>query len=137
MAMLPFSDILVTTDGDDDCRELADRHYSRKTVGAALFMGPGKKVVLRNPEGTWVFAWIKSKFRKDGQTGWECSIFRNESERLSSEIIIECEKYVSGRKFTYINAKKIKSTNPGCCFKAAGWKQAGKSKGGLVLLVKP
>jgi len=134
--MLPFGNTVVTLDGDPECRELADRHYSRKTHGAALFMGPGRKIVLRDPAGTWLFAWRMSLLREDGQTGWECSIFRNESDRLSSEIILECEEYVTGRKFTYINAKKIRSVNPGCCFKKAGWKKIGRSKGGLILLVK-
>ena len=132
--ILNFADIIVTKDGDADCRELADRHYSReknKSFGHPLFVGPGKKLVLRNPEGTWVFAWRLSIYRKDEQSGWECVIFRNESNRLSSEIVLECERYVSGRKYTYINPHKIKSTNPGCCFKKAGWKCAGKSKRGI------
>lgn len=137
MALLPFSDILLSKDGDPDCRELADRHYSRKSVGAALFVGPGRKIVLRNPEGTWVYVWRNALLREDGQTGWECTIFRNESSRLSSEIILECEKYVEGRMFTYVDSKKIRSSNPGCCFKKAGWKKAGISKDkGLILLVK-
>ena len=133
---LPFADVIVSRDGDPELREMADRHYSRKSVGRPLFIGPGRKIVLRNPEGTWVFAWRKSDLREDGQTGWECTIFRNESKLLSSEIILACEKYVSGRMFTYINAKKVRSCNPGCCFKKAGWKYDGKSKGGLVRLAK-
>ena len=136
MPMLPFAEVLVTIDGDPDCRELADKHYSRKTKGAALFVGPGYKIVLRNPEGTWVFAWRNSAFREDGQTGWECTIFRNESPRLSSEIILECERYVGGRKFTYIDPDEIQSPNPGYCFKVAGWKYDGMSKRGLHRLVK-
>lgn len=136
---LPFSDIIQSKDGDQECRELVDRHYSReknKSFGHPLFVGPGHKIVLRNPEGTWVFVWRKTKFRLDTQDGWECAIFRNESDRLSSEIILECEKFVNGKKFTYVNPNKIRSTNPGCCFKKAGWQYMGKSKGGLVLLVK-
>lgn len=134
---LPFADVIVSRDGDPELRRLADRHYSRKSVGAALFVGPGRKVVLRNPEGTWVFVWRNAILREDGQTGWECTIFRNESARLSSEIILECEHYVSGRKFTYVDAKKIRSANPGYCFLMAGYKRAGKSKDkGLILLVK-
>jgi hypothetical protein len=135
--MLPFSEIIVSKDGDPECRALADRHYSRKSPGASLFIGPGRKIVLRDPEGTWLFAWRKSELREDGQTGWECTIFRNESPRLSSEIILDCERYVEGRKYTYINQKRIRSSNPGCCFKKAGWKRAGISKDRkLILLVK-
>ena len=134
---LPFSAVIVSRDGDPECRQLADRHYSRTSHGASLFIGPGRKIILRNPEGTWLFAWRNAQFREDGQSGWDCSIFRNESERLSSEIIAECETYVTGRKFTYINPRKIKSTNPGFCFLCAGWKKSGISKDKkLILLTK-
>jgi hypothetical protein len=133
---LPFSDVIVSKDGDPELREMADRHYSRQSIGHPLFIGPGRKIVLRNPEGTWVFAWRKAELREDGQTGWECTIFRNESDRLSSEIILECEKFVEGRMFTYINARKVRSCNPGYCFKRAGWTFDGKSKSGLVRLAK-
>ena len=137
MGLLPFSDVLVSRDGDIELRELADRHYSRRHKGATKFVGPGKIIVLRNPEGTWLFAWRKCRYRLDAQTGWECSIFRNESKELSSDIIRRCETYVEGRKFTYINPLKIRSTNPGTCFLKAGWKKAGKNKSGkLILLVK-
>lgn len=135
--LLPFGDVIRTHDGDPELRQLADRHYSRKSPGALLFVGPGFKIVLRNPEGTWVFAWRNAAKREDGQTGWECSIFHNESGLLSSGIILACEEHVEGRKFTYIDPKKVKSTNPGYCFLCAGWKHAGRSKDrNLVLLVK-
>ncbi len=137
--MLPFSGILVSRDADPELRALADRHYSRRHKGANCFCGPGQKIVLRNPEGTWLFVWRRNTIlRMDGQQGWECSIFRNESGDLSSEIILACERYVEGRKFTYVDARKIRSTNPGCCFLKAGWHRAGRSKDkGLILLEKP
>lgn len=135
--MLPFSDVIISRDADAELRPLADRHYSRKSPGAPKFVGPGRNIVLRNPEGTWLFVWRKARYRLDNQAGWECSIFRNESPALSSDIILKCEMFVKGRKFTYIDAKKIRSSNPGCCFLKAGWKRAGKSKDrGLILLVK-
>lgn len=44
---LPFTDGLVVTNHfDQECRELADRHYSRRTVGARL-MHYGS---IRNPK---------------------------------------------------------------------------------------
>lgn len=134
--MLPFADILRSTKWDQEARALADRHYSRQKIGARQFIPPGETVVLRNPEGTWLFVWRKSKYRSDTQTGWNCSIFRNESKRLSSEIILACEKFVEGRKYTFVNSRKIKSSNPGCCFLKAGWKREGLTKGGLIILVK-
>lgn len=77
----------------------------------------------------------------DGQDGYNCAIFRNEGQRQSSEIILEAEemafrKWGPNRLFTYIDPKKIRSTNPGYCFKMAGWKRIGLSKSGKVLLAK-
>jgi len=134
--MLPFADILRSTKWDQEARLLADRHYSRQKIGSRQFIPPGESIVLRNPEGTWLFVWQKSRYRKDVQTGWNCSIFRNESDRLSSEIISVCEGFVTGRKFTFVNPRKIKSSNPGCCFLKAGWRKEGITKGGLLILVK-
>jgi hypothetical protein len=37
---------------------------------------------------------------------------------------------------TYVNASKIKSSNPGCCFKKAGFKEIGKSKKRKLILLQ-
>ena len=51
----------VTKKTDVTCRQLADRHYSRQTVGATSFCRPGKNYVLRTAAGdaVWVFSNIK------------------------------------------------------------------------------
>jgi len=72
---------------------LADSHYSRQTPGANQFMPPGRTIVLRNSEGTAVFGWLWQDKRDDGQRGFNCSIFRNESIRQSSSIILEAEQF--------------------------------------------
>lgn len=137
MPMLPTSTCVRTRRNDSEARALADRHYSRQTPGARDFVGPGRTIILRDPAGTWLWVWRKCQFRLDGQYGWECSIFRNEGTRRSSEIILECERYVSGRVFTYVDHRKVRSSNPGYCFQCAGWEKAGRSKRrGLVLLIK-
>jgi len=66
--------------------------------------------------------------------GWTCTIFRNESRYLSSEMILEAESFLSARYdcgpdglLTYVWDSKIKSSNPGYCFKQAGWKAIGRS----------
>jgi hypothetical protein len=142
--MLPFWDGLVVTNHfDPEMAQLADRHYSRRTVGARQFCYAGRKLVLRDTAGDVLFVWMwpLEEMRMDGQAGYSCAIFRNEGPRRSSEIILEAEaaafaKWGSNRVFTYVNPAKIRSTNPGCCFKAAGWKRIGQSKGGLALLAK-
>ena len=142
--LLPFWDGLVkTTHFDPEMASLADRHYSRRTVWARQFCYSGRKLVLRNVEGTvlWVWMFPDPAMRMDGQIGYNCAIFRNESNRRSSEIILEAEEkaiefWGPGRMYTYIDAAKVKSPNPGYCYLCAGWKKMGLSKGGKILMVK-
>jgi hypothetical protein len=112
--------------------QLADRHYSRRTVGSPQFMPPGETLVLAAP-GV-VFGWWRphpdSGLRSmNGLDGWTCSIFRNESETRSSELILAAERALaeSGRgcgpdgMLTYVWDRKVQSRNKGYCFKCAGW----------------
>ncbi len=132
-----------TTHFDQECRLLADRHYSRRTPGARQFAYSGRKLVLRNADASvlWVWMFPDEAMRVDGQTGYNCAIFRNESDRLSSDIILEAERFAvakwgPNRAYTYIDAAKVASANPGYCYKMAGWRYEGLSKGGKHLLVK-
>ena len=142
--LLPFDEgLVVTTHFDQECRLLADRHYSRRTVGARQFLYSGRKIVLRDAAGDVLFAWMfpDPTMRMDGQTGYTCAIFRNESRRRSSEIILEAEavaieRWGQNRMYTYVDPGQIKSVNPGYCFKCAGWRFVKVSKGGKHLLVK-
>jgi len=140
--ILPFTDsLLITTKGDPEMVMMADAHYSRQQIGTPQFMPPGKTIVIRNSEGSLVFGWLWQKFRDDGEAGYNCSIFRNESERLSSEIILECEliaieHWGLNRFFTYVDPSKICSPNPGYCFKNAGWKFSRRASDGKHLLAK-
>jgi hypothetical protein len=142
--LLPLYEGLVkTTHFDDEMRQLADRHYSRRTIGARQFAYSGRKLVLRDGPGTVLFVWMfpDPAMRMDGQTGFNCSIFRNESARRSSEIILEAErlafeKWGPDRLYTYIDPRKVRSVNPGYCFKVAGWKHVSDSTDGKHLLVK-
>ena len=135
--------LIRTNHFDPEMAALADRHYSRRTPGARQFCYSGRKMVLRNAEGTVLFVWMfpDVALRMDKQVGYNCAIFRNESSRLSSEIILEAEtfaeqKWGPNRCYTFIDPRKIRSTNPGCCFKRAGWVNAGMTKGGKVILEK-
>lgn len=146
---------------------LADRHYSRRTIGARQFLYSGRKLVLRNTEGTVLFGWIwaQDDKRMDSQTGYNCAIFRNESRRKSSDIILEAErlafeKWGPNRCYTYIDPKKTQTIIAlrnyprwgvrkgqriiGFCYRKAGWKpvvdKGGHphlSKAGQWLFVKP
>jgi len=132
-----------TTHFDPEMAALADRHYSRRTVGARQFLYSGRKLVLRDNEGSVLFGWLfpDPVLRMDSQTGYYCAIFRNESSRKSSEIILEAEqwavkKWGANRAYTFIDPAKIKSPNPGYCFKIAGWHFEGRTKSGKHILAK-
>jgi hypothetical protein len=123
---------------------LADRHYSRKTVGSPQVVGPATgKMILLTGDGSALFIWRKNKYRMDGQDGVECSIFRNEGLVLSSDLVREAVRlarirWPAHRLFTYVRPTAIRSTNPGHCFIMAGWKKIGRNKyGDLIIFEAP
>lgn len=71
-------------------------------------------MVLRNAEGTILFVWMwpQDDKRMDGRVGYNCAIFRNESCREASSIILEAErlavtKWGPGLAYTFIDARKL------------------------------
>lgn len=116
---------------------LADRHYSRRKIGAPQFMPPGETVILYHPKGA-VFGWWRPHPKSgikamNGLDGWTCTIFRNETKILSSQMILAAEKFLLLKScgpsglLTYVWDKKITSVNPGYCFKRAGYQKIGRS----------
>jgi hypothetical protein len=144
--LLSFTDadgLIITNHFDPEMAALADRHYSRRTIGARQFAYSGRKIVLRNAEGTVLFVWMYplSELRFDGRVGCNCSIFRNESQRRSSEIILEAEKIAVEKwgelpAYTFVDSAKIRSTHPGYCFLMAGWDYERDAKGHPLLTTK-
>lgn len=136
---------LAALDGDARAYTLFRRHYSRKLYKDGrkpkLFVGPGEKMVLLTPMCDALFVWRKF-ISDDGQQGVNCAVFRNESDHLSSDLILEAEqvawqRWPGQRLYTYVNQRKIRSTNPGWCFICAGWRECGRTKSkGLVILEK-
>ena len=141
----------LTNKGDSRAAALADRHYSRRKIGSPQFMPPGETVVLITPDADAVFGWWRPHPRSglkamNGLDGWTCTIFRNESRQLSSLLILaaerallDCGVTVGPDGFiTYVWDAKVKSSNPGYCFKAAGWQVRGRSADNRkTLLMKP
>lgn len=150
LKLLPFN-WLAVKDGDERAYAIFRNHYSfssytdgRRKYGYRnkyLIAGPGQKIVLITQEANALFVWRKF-IDKSNQRGVNCAIFRNESDILSSQLIKEAEeiawnRWPGSRLYTYVNAKKIRSTNPGFCFKQAGWRVCGKTKArNLVILEK-
>ena len=129
-------------------REIADRHYSRQSIGAANFAPPGRCLVLTATTDTgralWVTSWPFAEFVRHAWAGaWICSAFRNEGAGLSSSLIGAAVRATVWRYgaaprphgfVTFVNTAHTKSRNPGYCYKRAGWAACGETKGGLVAL---
>jgi hypothetical protein len=132
----------ISKDGDAFGYQMYRRHYScntKKRVLQRQFIGPGRKLVLLGRDGKSLFAW--RKFIDDTQpkqTGYNCAVFRNEGDVLSSVLIRDAVKVVfemwgRDRCYTFVDPSKIRSENPGCCFKKAGWIYCGMCKSGKLI----
>ena len=139
---------LEVRDGDPRAWRLFQRHYSfnavkrRGLVNRRRMIGPGEKLLLVSPAADAVFCWRWSRLRADGQEGVECSVFRNEGPRLSSALILDAEelgwrRWPGCRFFTFVDPARVRSSNPGYCFRMAGWRRCGVSRArGFVILEK-
>lgn len=118
--------------------ELADRHYSRRKPGSGQFMPPGQTIVLLATDAVW--GWWRPHpasglTAMNGLDGWTCTIFRNESPVLSSDLVLDAEMAMGeygldiglDGLLTYVWDSKVRSVNPGFCFKMAGWTVRGRS----------
>ena len=127
----------------------AGAHYSRRTPGSKTFTGVGQEVVFITSDGAAVWAVVRQKTPMKRGTGhsrgragetdtnvrfvWRNMLFRNLGEQLSSDLIkvavaktylVWAEKYGSlpiENLRTEIDPSRIKSTNPGYCYKKAGF----------------
>lgn len=101
-------------------------------------MPPGETLVLLTDDGSAVFGWwrphpasgLKSM---NGLDGWTCTIFRyvDGVPGVASKLILSAETKLRETKrtcgpdglLTYVFDRKIRSVNPGFCFKIAGWRR--------------
>lgn len=135
---------LAVTCTDPRARSLYSRHYSAWKNGEhnrARFVPPCEYVCLLSSDCSALFLWTHERYRHDGQEGVCCSIFRNEGPILSSELIREaCDiawsRWPGTRLFTYVNDAKIRSVNPGACFKKAGWRVCGRNADGRLTILE-
>ncbi len=138
----------ITHKGDQDCRALADRHYSRQHPGHPMFCRPGFNMVLwaQGSKGHAVWVWFRPKWesgikgteRKDKLRAIECTLFRNESGIQSSDLIIEASAIlltweraqdtdwpdgaITGIKSDVTGQCRSRNSLPGACYRHAGWK---------------
>ncbi|SRR5258707_903378 len=101
-------------------------------------MPPGQTIVLLADQAVW--GWWRpdpaSGIRAlNNLDGWTCTIFRNEGEILSSVLVLDAEQAIAEAGYncgpdgmlTYVWRAKVRSQNPGCCYKKAGWRRIGVS----------
>ena len=125
---------------------LADRHYSRRTVGAPQFVAPGRSLVLIRPDALWVTSWPYEAYTTHQWPGaWVCSAFRNEGPILSSELITGAVAATLWRfgtppdigMVTFVDETKIRrKRDPGRCFRRAGFEPVGRTKDRDLLVLQ-
>jgi hypothetical protein len=131
---------------DPRAAAIADRHYNRRKIGSPQFVPPGRNVVFRHgDDALWVTSWPFAEYVKHEWAGaWVNSLFRNESDRLSSELIREAIAHTLAYwpeppdlgLVTFVNVDKVRhKRDPGRCYLRAGFHYAGWTKGGLRALV--
>ena len=134
-------------------------HYSRRTPGSKTFTGVGQEIVLVTDSAVWAVVRqrtpsARGSGRSRGRTGvedtapryvWRNMVFRNLGAELSSALILDALA-VTYREWTVrygrlptevlrteIDPTKIRGTNPGCCYKKAGFHNPRMVRGKLYL----
>lgn len=125
---------------------LADRHYNRRKIGSPQFVPPGRCLVLLSEcqQALWVTSWPFAEYVKHAWAGaWMNSLFRNEGAGLSSDLIREAVAATLAHygnppelgMMTFVDAAKThRKRDPGRCYRKAGFRHVGQTKGGLVAL---
>lgn len=137
----------LTHKGDARCARLADKHYSRQQPGMWSWTRPGYNYILYCNDdsgngGEAVYCWwrpIDTIERFDKLHAIECTIFRNETHLLSSELIIQAcaavqtwEHYdpsyqlITGINTLLTTRGRSKHSPPGACYIHAGFQQFNK-----------
>lgn len=146
---------MQVNDGNEKAFEIFTRHYTfrkwriRSGKNGKRMVGPGESIVLLGKDSKALFIWKKQKYSQDGQIGINCAVFRNENPKtkenpdgmLSSGLLAEAEliawqRWPGERLFTYVNPRKIKSPNPGYCYKINGWLHCGVTKARKYIILE-
>ena|ERR1041385_265775 len=128
-------------------------HYSRRKPGAPQFMPPGQTLVLMTVDFSAVYGWWRPHpdsgiIAMNKRDGWTCTLFRNDRRErdrasaliLAAELALVAEGYACGPDgfLTYVKRAAVASSNPGYCYKCAGYRKIGVSADGKKdLLAKP
>lgn len=126
--------------------ELADRHYSRQTIGSSGIVPPGRRILLWHETTIGAAVW-SACLNKDpvGTLRWRNTIFRNESGTLSSTLIVAATEQtydVWRRRYRELpgvpltteiaieltRRRRSKRHEPGHCYRIAGWVEIRRSQ---------
>lgn len=118
-------------------------------------MPPGETIVLRLACGDGLFGWWRPHpssgiVAMNKLDGWTCTIFRNCSPILSSELIYDAEIALAladvtvgpSGLITYVWDKRVETGKQsgraavGWCFRKAGWRVTGRSADGKKSLMQ-
>ena len=129
---------------DPAARLIADRHYNRQKVGSAQFVPPGRCLVLLANPALWVTSWPFAEYVKHEWAGaWINSCFRNEGAGLSSDLIRQAIAVTRWHwpdvpdlgMVTFVDRSKVhRKRDYGRCYRRAGFRVCGETKGGLLAL---
>ena len=122
---------------DPRAAAIADRHYNRKSPGSAQFAPPGSVVVLLALDALDIARalWVSThQLYTDHGLGdvWMNTTFRKEDgcEHLASELIREAVAATRAAwgdppegTVSFVDARKVRSSNPGYCFERAGFER--------------
>lgn len=125
---------------------IADRHYNRQHIGSPQFVPPGRCLVLLSEtlDSLWVSSFPLAEYTKHEWSGaWVNSCFRREGVGLASDMIrqaVSCTRWFWGDPpelgmITFIDRSKVRRKRDyGRCYRKAGFKVCGETKGGLLAL---
>ena len=137
--------------GDSVARTVADTHYNRQSIGAAMFTPPGRALVLTTDgPSLWVTSWPFAEYTKHRWAGaWVCSAFkRHASDPAASEMIRQAVAATRAHygdppdlgMVTFIDRTKVPPLHTrkgdvwGYTYRRAGFVEAGETEGGLLAL---
>ena len=130
-------------------RPMADRHYSRQSVGAPNFVPPGRCLVLRSlPYAYWVTSWPFTEYVKHAWAGaWVCSAFRREGGEWAASSLITAAVAASLAHYgeppslgmvTFLDREHVRPIRRrgvdtwGYTWTLAGFRHVGETAGGLM-----
>jgi hypothetical protein len=136
---------------DPVARQIANRHYNRQKPDSKQFVPPGSCLVLleESRRALWVTSAPMAEYVQHAWAGaWVCSCYRNEGAPKGIELIVQAVQatraeyplipphgMVSFIDTTMVKPVKVRGESVwGWAWHRAGFREVGKTKGGLLAL---